>query len=156
MAENPPRGAQRVTPYLAYADAPAALDFLCRAFGFEEHSRHPMPDGRIGHAELGYAGQSVVWLASVYEELGFQSPRELSGVHGQVHCYVDDVDAHCARAREAGATVVAEPEDTPYGDRSYRAVDPEGHRWIFSSHVRNAAPEDPESPAAAGSTSARG
>ena len=126
---------QRVTPYLAYADAPTALKFLCEAFGFEERSRHPMPDGRIGHAELGYAGESVVWLASVYEELGFCSPRDLSGVHSQVHCYVDDVDAHYERARNAGATVIAAPEDQAHGDRSYRAVDPEGHRWIFATRA---------------------
>ena len=51
--------------------------------------------------------------------------------------YVDDVDAHFAQAREAGATIATEPEDQPHGARTYRATDPEGHRWIFSQQVRD-------------------
>ena len=146
MPQNPPQGTQRVTPYLAYADAPAAIEFLCKAFGFEERFRFAMPDGRIGHAELAYEGEAILSLASVYEELGFASPRDLPGIHCQVHCYVPDVDAHYARAREAGATIIAEPEEQFYGDRIYRAVDPEGHRWIFATRVRDVAPEDMKPP----------
>jgi len=139
MAEQPERGPQRVIPMLVYRDAPAAIAYLCRAFGFEEHYRMPMDDGRVGHAELGYQG-NVLTLSSVYEELGFASPQELPGVHGQLLCYVDDVDAHYRRAVAAGATVVGEPSDQPYGDRSYRALDPEGGRWIFATPLRAAAP----------------
>jgi PhnB protein len=137
MPRNPPAGVQRVIPYLTYADAPAAIEFLCRAFGFEERCRVPMPDGRLGHAELGCQDNAVM-LASAYPEIGLSSPRALPALHGQVLCYVDDVDAHYARARAAGATVVGEPEDQPHGDRSYRAMDPEGHRWIFATHVGDA------------------
>lgn len=126
-----------VRPYLAYADAPAAIDFLCEAFGFEERSRYPMPDGRIGHAELGY-GDASVYLASVYHELGLASPTQLEGIHCQLHCLVDDVDAHYARALAAGATLVGEPSED-HGLRSYRAVDPEGHRWIFAQELSGAA-----------------
>ena len=136
MAQNPPPGNQRIVPYLAYRDAPAALDFLATAFGFEELCRYPMEDGRIGHAETGFDG-NVVMLASVYEEMGFASPRELDAHHGQIMCHVDDVDAHYARAKGAGATIVAEPADQ-HGSRSYRAVDPEGHRWIFSTPTGDA------------------
>ncbi len=136
MLRNPPEGAQRATPYLAYSDAPAALDFLCRAFGFDESFRFPMEDGKIGHAELTLAGETVVYLASVWTEMGFASPADLAGVHSQVHVYVEDVDAHHARAAAAGATITAAPEDQFYGDRIYRAVDPEGHRWIFATRVR--------------------
>lgn len=146
MPQSPPPGAQRTIPCLAYRDAPAALAFLCRAFGFEESLRFPMPDGRIGHAELGYDGQAVVFLASAYEEMGFQPPRELPAVHSQVHCFVEDVDAHFERAKAAGATITSPPEDQFYGDRSYRAVDPEGHRWIFATHVRDVPPEEWELP----------
>ena len=145
MTQNPPAGCQRVIPMLSYADAPAAIDFLCRAFGFEERSRMPMPDGRIGHAEVGYQ-DNVVMLASEYPEMGLASPQNVSTRHCQLMCYVDDVDAHHARAREAGATVVAEPEDQFYGDRVYRAVDPEGHRWLFATHLRDIAPEDMSPP----------
>jgi PhnB protein len=141
MAKNPPEGCQRVIPMLVYQDAPAAIEFLCKAFGFSERFRLPMPDGRVGHAELGL-GDNVLMLASVYGELGFASPQDLAGRHASILCYVDDVDAHYRRAREAGATLVGEPVDQPYGDRSYRAVDPEGGRWLFATHVRDVAPED--------------
>ncbi len=125
-----PRGPQRIVPYLTYSDAPAAIEFLCRAFGFEEKSRMPMEDGRIGHAELGL-GDNVLFLASAYPEMGLISAGELPAVHCQLHCTVDDVDAHHRRAVEAGASVVAEPTES-HGSRMYRAVDLEGHRWMFA------------------------
>src|SRR5438874_856874 len=124
---------QRIIPYLAYADAPAAIDFLCRAFGFAETMRMAMEDGRIGHAELALDGDAALYLASLWPEMGHMSPRDLPGVHAQIYVIVDDVDAHHARARGAGATIAAPPADTPYGERSYRATDPEGHRWIFAT-----------------------
>jgi len=123
---------QRVVPYLGYVDAPKAIQFLCEAFGFEEKFRYPMEDGRIGHAELTYGGSVSLMLASTYPEIGLVSPQNLEGVHAQVKCLVDDVDAHYERARDAGATILSEPKDN-YGERGYRAVDPEGHRWMFGS-----------------------
>jgi PhnB protein len=103
---------------------------LCRAFGFKERMRYPMPDGRIGHAELEYAG-STLMLASPFEGFG-TSPLKLDNVHGSVYCVVEDIDAHYARARAAGVTVVGEVVHQ-HGVRSYRAIDPEGHRWIFAT-----------------------
>ena len=120
----------RLAPYLAYADAVKAIDFLCRAFGFEERMRYPMPDGTIGHAELTYEG-GVLMLASASPRFGFVSPRDLPASHAQLHCRVDDVASHFARARDAGATIVAEPS-FEHGAHMYRALDLEGHRWIFS------------------------
>src|SRR5436309_1240142 len=125
-------GSQRIFPMLAYDDAPAAIEFLCSAFGFQEQSRMNMPDGRIGHAEISLHGH-VVMLATTWKEGGLSSPKDLSAMPSQLLCHVDDVDAHFARANAAGATVVAEPEDQPYGFRMYRAMDPEGHRWLFAS-----------------------
>ena len=141
MTAAEPTERPAIAPYLAYRDAPAAIDFLVEAFGFEEVFRFPMEDGRIGHAELTFRG-STVMLASVYEELGFASPRDLAAIHTQIQVAVDDVDAHFERARDAGAVVTAEPEDQSYGERMYRAVDPEGHRWIFSQKVRDVPPEE--------------
>ena len=69
--------------------------------------------------------------------MGFASPADLPAVPSQIFCYVDDVDAHHERARAAGATIAAEPKDEPHGDRMYRAVDPEGHRWMFATHVKD-------------------
>ena len=125
-----PPGTQRIIPYLTYQDAPAAIDFLCKAFGFEERARYAMPDGRIGHAELTLQG-GVLMLASVYEGFGV-SPLALPAVHCLIYCYVDDLETHHARARAAGATIVGEPSDD-HGARMYRAIDPEGHRWMFSA-----------------------
>src|SRR6202042_3560732 len=122
---------QTIIPYLAYEDAPAALTFLRDAFGFEERFRMAMDDGRIGHAEVAL-GESVLYLASLWKEVGNMSPKDLPGIHCQICCQVDDVDAHFQRAREAGATVINEPSEA-HGERSYRAMDPEGHRWIFGS-----------------------
>jgi len=118
-------------PYLSYADAPAAIDFLCAAFGFAERFRHPMDDGRLGHAELELEG-GVLMLASVWPEMGFASPRDLPACHGQVYWRVADADAHFEGARDAGAVIAAEPVEE-HGSRLYRALDPEGHRWMFAA-----------------------
>lgn len=123
---------QRFTPMIVYRDAPAALEFLASAFGLEPRFRMDMPDGSVGHAELGL-GDEVVMLASEWPAGGLVSPLRLPALHAQVHVRVDDVDAHFTRARAAGATIAAEPADQEYGMRSYRAIDPEGHRWIFAS-----------------------
>ncbi len=138
--QNPPAGMQRVIPMLNYADAPAAIDFLVRAFGFRERQVYAMKDGRIGHAELALGG-NVVMLASVFPEMGQTTPAEAAksgsgGWYSQVFCYVDDVDAHHAQARTAGARITAEPADQFFGERHYRAEDPEGHRWIFGQRIR--------------------
>jgi uncharacterized glyoxalase superfamily protein PhnB len=74
--------------------------------------------------------------------MGFASPKDLPALPCQVVCYVDDVDAHCARAREAGANITEEVKDQVYGDRTYRVVDPEGHHWHFHTHVRDVSPEE--------------
>ena len=122
-------GEQRIVPYLMYRDAPGAIKFLTRAFGFEEHFRYAMENGDIGHAEVGYQ-DNIIMLATASEPFG-QSPLDLPNVHGQVYCIVEDVDAHFQRARLAGATLASEPTNQ-HGSRMYRAIDPEGHRWIFA------------------------
>lgn len=128
---------QRFTPMLAYADASAALQFLAEAFGFTQRYRMDMPDGSVGHAEIGL-GDQVVMIASEWEAGGVVSPLRLNALHAQIYVHVDDVDAHHARARAAGATIAAEPADQEYGERTYRAIDPEGQRWIFGAPIRSA------------------
>ena len=123
---------QRFFPMLAYADAPAAIKFLEGAFGFVETMRMDGDDGTVGHAELQVADQTLM-VASAWRDAGMMPPIELSGVHSQIMVVVDDVDAHYSRAVSAGATIVDEPANQDYGQRTYRAVDPEGHRWIFAS-----------------------
>jgi uncharacterized glyoxalase superfamily protein PhnB len=128
---------------LSYRDPGAAIDFLVRAFGFVELYRMTMPDGSLGHAELSFGSpDQLLMVAGEWEAAGFGSPLGLQGVHGQLLCYVDDVDAHHDRARAAGTTIVSEPADQPHGDRSYRANDPEGHRWIFATRMRDMSPKE--------------
>ena len=147
MVDNPPAGNQRIIPYLAYADAPAAIEFLCKAYGFEAGMQMEMGDGVLGHAEL-HLGDNVVFLSTAFAEMGHASPRDLKAVHGQVMIYVDDVDAHYEHARAAGAEIAEEITDQFYGDRNYRTVDPEGHHWIFTQHIRDVSPEELKAAAA--------
>ena len=72
----------------------------------------------------------------------YRSPKSSGGWPAQVQVYVDDVDAHYERAKAAGATIPRALENTPYGDRRYDAYDPEGHLWVFSTHVRDVPPEE--------------
>ena len=130
---------QTITPYLLYRDGAAAIDYLTRALGFEVVVRLESPEGRVGHAEL-RLGDGHVYLGEPGD--GYRDPKELGGATVLVHVYVDDVDAHYARANEAGADVEGEPEDRPYGDRIYRATDPEGHRWLIAQHVRDVPVEE--------------
>ena len=148
MVQNPPEGNQRVIPYLAYADAPAAVEFLCRTYGFEAGVQMDMGGGVLGHAEL-HLDDNVVFLATAFDEIGLTSPRNLSAVHGQVMVYVDDVDEHYENAKAAGAEITEEITDQFYGDRSYRTVDPEGHQWVFTQHIRDVSPEELEAAVAA-------
>ena len=125
---------QRIFPMLAYRDAPAALEFLTTAFGFEETMRMEGENGTIAHAELEMGGQRLM-LASAWRDAGMAPPIELAGIASQLMVQVEDVDAHFRRALEAGATVIDQPADQEYGERTYRATDPEGHRWIFGSPI---------------------
>jgi PhnB protein len=133
----------RITPYLLYEDVATAIAWLTRAFGFSERLRIPGPDGKITHAELELA-DSVIMMGNPGPD--YQNPKTSGHVSQLVHVYVDDVDRHFDRAKGAGATILAEPEDQFYGDRRYGAEDLEGHQWHFAQHVRDVAPEDMKPP----------
>jgi len=133
---------QVVTPMIAYEDAAAAIDWLCRAFGFTERMRMEDASGTVTHAELELNG-GVVMLAQPTTE--YRSPARHAEECDQArrwlsvpfvidgaHVLVPDVDAHFQRAKTEGATILSEPEDQPYGERTYRAADLEGHRWMFA------------------------
>src|SRR5450432_746180 len=135
-SKPPPKGWPRLSSSLAYSKAAPAIDFLCRAFGFEVQLKVEGEGGRIEHSEL-VLGGALIMLGDAKSEARSwrRSPRELDGANTQTLCiYIDDVDAHCERARKAGATIQIEPKTTDYGedywtDRSYEAVDLEGHHW---------------------------
>ncbi len=132
---------QRIVPGLTYADAPAAIDWLCRVFGFREIRRMEVGDGRIGNAALSFNGEQIM-LASPFEEAGTSSPRDLPALHQQITVHVDDVDAHFARARREGAHILAEPADQFWGARNYWVEDLEGHRWTFQQQLRDVPDEE--------------
>src|SRR5690349_2997414 len=145
-----PKGWPRISSSLFYDDAATAIDWLCRAFGFEVRLKVEGEGGRIEHSELTYGdGLIMVGTAgpgdSVKEQWRQQyaSPSELNGKSTQgLAVFVDDADAHCARARAAGAKIFREPKTDDYGedywaDRTYGALDPEGHHWFFMQRVRN-------------------
>jgi PhnB protein len=130
---------QTITPYLLYADVEAALDFLSRAFGFEERLRYAGAEGYVNHAEMRFA-DGVIMLGDPGDD--YRSPRE-AGHPGALVCVtVDDVDAHYRRASAAGAEITEQPADQAYGERRYAAVDPEGHRWFFAQPLRDVALEE--------------
>ena len=141
MAEPIKLDHQRIIPYLTYADAPAAIDWLCRVFGFEQVDVMAIPDGRIGHASLSLLGERVM-LNSVFEEAENCSPQDLDALPQQITVYIDDVEAHFQHAQAEGATILQEPEDMFWGARSYRCVDLEGHRWTFQQQMRVVSPQE--------------
>jgi uncharacterized glyoxalase superfamily protein PhnB len=126
-----------IIPTLRYRDGPAAIDWLCKAFGFTAQLVVPNPDGTIAHAQLVF-GNSMVMLGSAnnneFHAL-VKSPMEIGGVGSQsVYIIVADVDAHYLTAIAAGAVVVIAIQDEDYGGRGYSCRDPEGHVWSFGSY----------------------
>lgn len=121
-----------VYPRLAYRDEFAALEFLTRAFGFVERREARMedPDGTLAWLELG--GGLIMIGRSGPDRHGLTSPIEANATTAMLMVYVDDVDAHYARAVAEGAEVLSPPEEMFWGERRYEAVDPEGHRWHFA------------------------
>lgn len=138
-----PSGWPRISSAVYYDDAGAAIDWLCRAFGFEVRIKVEGEGGVIEHSELAF-GDGVVMVGTAGLPSGphRKSPTSLGGANTQnLFAYVDDADAHCARARAAGAKILAEPKTTDYGpehwaDRGYECEDPGGHRWWFAHRVR--------------------
>ena len=140
--KNPPEGWPRISSAVFYDDASAAIDWLGRAFGFETRLKVEGGDGGVVHSELVFGG-GVVMVASATRNERWRSPHSIGGANTQsLFAYVEEVEAHFARARAAGANIVTEPTTKDYGsewgiDRNYQAEDPEGHRWWFAQRMSN-------------------
>jgi len=141
MVKNPPEGMPRITPYLFYNNLPKALGWLKKAFGLETRFSIPGPDGELMHAEMALA-DGVVMMGAANPKEGSMSPSDLKGIHQSLYIYVEDLDIHYRRSKEAGAQIDMEPEEMFWGDRVYSAKDLEGHIWTFAQHVKDVAPED--------------
>jgi uncharacterized glyoxalase superfamily protein PhnB len=122
-----------VYPSLIYDDAPAAIDWLCRAFGFEQRLVIHGPHDRVEHSELTF-GSAVLMVSSPRPDVGRLSPRTLGGVSHALSLHVADPDAHCRQAKLVGAVILREVQDEEYGGRGYMAKDPEGHLWYFGTY----------------------
>jgi len=126
-----------VLPHVAYRDVAEAVAWLSRVFGFREHYRYGEAGNESG-AQI-FAGNACIML---------HREREAGDWHGRNLCpqtltiFIEDVEGHCERSRAAGAEIAEEPHETVYGEFQYAAVDCAGHRWVFSRHARDLAPED--------------
>jgi uncharacterized glyoxalase superfamily protein PhnB len=124
-------------PGMHYRDAPAAIEWLCRVFGFEKHAVYAGPGNTIMHAELTLGG-GMIMLGSVSDrapQRHMKLPGELGGAQTRgVSLIVKDADEIYARAKASGAEIVEEIEDKPHGGRGFACLDPEGHLWHIGTY----------------------
>ncbi|MGC5017997.1 VOC family protein [Micromonospora sp. DT47] len=117
-----------IYPVFRYADAHAAIDWLCAAFGFRVHAVHEGPDGSVAHAELALDDDMIMIGTG-----NAPQARPADDAYA-VYVAVDDVDAHHDRAKAAGAEIIREPFDTDYASRDYAARDLAGNVWSFGTY----------------------
>jgi uncharacterized glyoxalase superfamily protein PhnB len=129
-----------IIPCLRYVDAPAAIDFLCRAFGFERYAVYPndADPSRIEHAQLVREGQMIMLSSVADSDFSRDAPLTTAAKAGgntqTIYVVLDDVDGHAARAQAEGADIFMQPADQDYGGRGYASRDPEGNVWSFGSY----------------------
>jgi PhnB protein len=139
---NPiPEGCHTVTPHLIVNDASAAIAFYKKALGAEELMRMEGPGGSIMHAEI-KIGNSKIFLAGEFPQMGSLSPITLKGSPVVIHLYVDNVDAAYNRAVAAGATATMPVTDMFWGDRFGAFVDPYGHKWSVATRIKDMTPAE--------------
>ena len=139
-----PAGWPRISQSIYYDDPRAAIDWLCKAFGFEVRLKIEGDGGRVEHSEL-VLGEGLIMVGEEKpEKFPYRkAPSKAGGTNTQnMMVYVDDVDAHCKRARDAGAEIISEPKNTDYGeeyweDRGYECQDIGGHHWWFYQRLRS-------------------
>jgi uncharacterized glyoxalase superfamily protein PhnB len=121
---------------MRYDDAGAMIEWLGKAFGFERHFVVPGDNGTIAHAQLVFGSGMIMLGTARDDEWGrlVKTARALGGSSGSIYVVIADPDAHCTRARAAGAEILYGPRDTDYGSREYAARDPEGHIWGFGTY----------------------
>lgn len=137
MPESPKRLIAAMVPCLRYRDAPAAIAWLCKVFGFEQHAVYPGEGNTIAHAELSF-GNGMIMLGSIHDNAYgklMKQPDEIGGCQTQtVYVIVSDADAVYRRAKSAGAEIVMDIKDEDYGGRGFTCRDLEGHVWSFGTY----------------------
>jgi uncharacterized glyoxalase superfamily protein PhnB len=141
LTDSARKTAPNIYPCLGYRDAKAAIRWLGEAFGFEERMVHPGEDREVAHAELSL-GPGIIMLGSASDDMAkadadpltADGELDFSRIPFALYVAIEDVDAHCERARAAGAEIIREPNDTDYGSREYCARDLEGNVWSFGTY----------------------
>ena len=128
-----------VLPHIVYENVAGALTWLTETFGFTEHYRYGEPRGPVQGAQMNLGG---AWIMLRSARTGFASPAQIANQTQSLTVFVEDVDTHFARTKSKGAKIVEELNETFYGERQYGVEDLEGHRWLFSQHVRDVSPEE--------------
>jgi uncharacterized glyoxalase superfamily protein PhnB len=139
MTSPAKRTKSTIIPSLRYRDAPAAIDWLCAAFGFEKHVVHANADGTVAHAQLTF-GNGMIMIGSVASQDSdwgrlIRQPDEIGGAETQsAYLVAADADAVYATAKAAGAEILVDIKDEDYGGRGFTCRDPEGHIWNFGTY----------------------
>lgn len=126
-----------IIPTMRYKDAPTAIEWLCKAFGFEKQLVVPGEDGTIAHAQLSFGNAMIMVGSERDNEFGklIRTPKDVKGFNTQSpYIIVEEVDEHYQRAVAAGAKIVLDIKDEDYGGRGYSCQDPEGFLWNFGSY----------------------
>ncbi len=126
-----------VIPAMRYRDAPAAIEWLCRVFGFEKHLIVPNEDGSIAHAQLSYGNGMIMLGSAVETEFGrfIRQPDEIGGAETQcAYLVVNDADAVYRNVKAAGVEILMEIRDEDYGGRGFACRDLEGHIWSVGTY----------------------
>lgn len=137
MAHHP-----SISSSLFYQNPRAAIEFLRDAFGFELTFLLEDENGNLAHSQMSW-GDGMIMVGTEWSD-NHKSPKSIGGKCTQT-CHIqmnEGIDAHCETARQAGAEIIQEPETQFYGDRTYRARDPEGHIWTFSQTVKEMTPDE--------------
>ncbi len=135
MTANRSLPTDTVLPHIMYHDVAAAIEWLTSVFGFTEHYRYGEP---LSGAQM-YAGKACLMIKNAPDQA---TPAQLGYGTQSLTIFLDDVDAHYARVKSAGAKIIEELHETVYGERQYGVVDLDGHHWLFSRHARDLSPDE--------------
>lgn len=127
----------KIIPGLKYTDAPAAIEWLCQAFGFERRLVVPAGENQIAHAQLTYQGSMIMLGSAADGQLDkyIKSPGELRGINTQsAYMVIDNIDEHYIQAKACGAKIILDIKDEEYGGRGYTCQDPQGVIWSFGTY----------------------
>ncbi len=136
-----PEGYTSLTPYLIIRDAARAIEWYTKALGAKEIMRMPMPDGRVGHAEL-QVGNARLMLGDEVPDQGCHAPQSVGGTPVHIFLYCENVDATFKSAVDSGATPRMPPTDMFWGDRYGKFGDPFGHEWGIATHTTDCTAEE--------------